>query len=40
MLTAMGDEEVINQANEAGVNIFLQKPFNDYKIISAISKII
>lgn len=39
MLTAMGDEEIISQAKDAGVDIFLKKPFDDYKIISAISKI-
>lgn len=40
MLTAMGDEEIIGQAAEAGVDIFLKKPFNDYKIFSAISKLV
>jgi two-component system chemotaxis response regulator CheY len=39
MLTAMGDEEIIQQAEEIGVDVFLKKPFNDFKIISAISKI-
>lgn len=39
MLTAMGDEEIIHQASEAGIDIFLKKPFDDYKIISAISKL-
>lgn len=39
MLTAMGDEEIIAQANEVGVAIFLKKPFDDYKIVSAIAKI-
>ena len=39
MLTAMGDEDIMKQANEAGVDIFLKKPFNDYKIVSAISKL-
>lgn len=37
MLTAMGDEEMMRQAAEAGVDIFLKKPFNEYKIVSAIS---
>lgn len=40
MLTAMGDEDIMNQAKEAGVNIFLKKPFNEYKIVSAISKLV
>ena len=39
MLTAMGDEEIVKQAEEAGASAFLKKPFNDFKIISAISKI-
>jgi two-component system chemotaxis response regulator CheY len=40
MLTAMGDEEIIAQAEAAGAAAFLKKPFNDFKIISAISKIV
>ncbi|MZP29953.1 response regulator [Heliobacterium undosum] len=40
MLSAMGDEEIISQAKELGVDIFLQKPFDDYKIISAIAKVV
>ncbi|MEN8908134.1 MAG: response regulator [Clostridiales bacterium] len=40
MLTAMGDNEIIKNAEEAGVKIFLKKPFNEYKIISSISKVI
>lgn len=39
MLTAMGDEEIIAEAKDIGVAIFLKKPFDDYKIVSAISKI-
>lgn len=39
MLTAMGDDEIIEQANSIGVDVFLKKPFDDYKIISAISKL-
>jgi two-component system chemotaxis response regulator CheY len=39
MLTAMGDEEIIAQAHSIGVDIFLKKPFDDYKIISAIAKL-
>lgn len=38
MLTAMGDEEIINQANDIGVDKFLKKPFDDYKIVSVISQ--
>lgn len=36
MLSAMGDDEIIKQANELGIFIFLKKPFDDYKIISAL----
>jgi two-component system, chemotaxis family, chemotaxis protein CheY len=39
MLTAMGDDEIIEQAKEVGVDIFLKKPFDEYKIISSISKL-
>lgn len=39
MLTAMGDEELIAQVNEIGIAVLLKKPFDDYKIVSAISKI-
>lgn len=39
MLTAVGDEETIKRANDMGVKIFLRKPFDDYKIISALSKL-
>jgi len=38
MLTAMGDDEIIAQAGAIGVDIFLKKPFNDFKIVSAISR--
>lgn len=40
MLSAMGDKEVMDQAMALGIDIFLKKPFDDYKIISAISKVI
>jgi len=40
MLTAMGDEEIIAQAKSIGIDIFLKKPFDEYKIVSAISKLI
>ena len=40
MLTAMGDEEIVNQANAVGVDVFLKKPFDDYKIISALAKMV
>jgi len=39
MLTAMGDEEIVAQAEAEGASAFLKKPFNDFKIISALSKI-
>lgn len=40
MLTAMGDEGIVAQAKSAGVDVFLTKPFDDLKIISALAKII
>lgn len=40
MLSAMGDEEVVEQAHSLGIDIFLKKPFDDYKIVSAISKLL
>lgn len=36
MLSAMGDDEIVGQAKDIGVNIFLKKPFDEYKVISAI----
>lgn len=39
MLSAMGDEEIVSQAKALGIDIFLKKPFDDYKIISALSKL-
>lgn len=39
MLSAMGDEEIVSEAKSIGIDIFLKKPFDDYKIISAISKL-
>lgn len=40
MLSAMGDEEILQEAESIGIDIFLKKPFNDYKIVSAISKLV
>jgi two-component system chemotaxis response regulator CheY len=40
MLSAMGDEEIREEAKNLGIDIFLKKPFNDYMIISAISKVV
>ncbi len=39
MLSAMGDEAIMEEAKAIGVDVFLKKPFDDYKIISAISKV-
>ncbi|HZJ82678.1 MAG TPA: response regulator [Clostridia bacterium] len=39
MLSAMGDQEIIGQAKDLGVNIFLKKPFDDSKVINAISSL-
>ena len=38
MLTAMGDDEILERAKQVGITQFINKPFNDYKIISAIAK--
>ena len=40
MLTAMGDEQIMADAQAAGVSVFLKKPFDDYKIISALAKMV
>lgn len=40
MLTAMGDDEIVAEAHRSGVDVFLKKPFDDYKIISAIAKVL
>lgn len=38
MLSAVGDDEVVKKAKALGIKTFLSKPFDDYKIISAISR--
>ncbi len=40
MLSAMGDEAIMDEAKSIGVDIFLKKPFDDYKIVSAIAKVV
>lgn len=37
MLSAIGDEASAKVINDLGIKISIQKPFDDYKIISAIS---
>jgi two-component system, chemotaxis family, chemotaxis protein CheY len=39
MLTAVGDEKTHEKVKSFGVDIMLKKPFNDYTIISALSKV-
>ena len=39
MLSAMSDDEIKEEAKQIGIDIFLNKPFNEFKIISAIAKI-
>jgi two-component system chemotaxis response regulator CheY len=39
MLSAMGDEAVLGEASQIGIDLFLKKPFDEYKIISAIASI-
>lgn len=40
MLSAMGDDEIIYQAKQIGINNFARKPFKNEQLIEAISKII
>ena len=40
MLTAMADEEIMDEARGLGIEVFLKKPFDDYKIVSAISSVL
>jgi two-component system chemotaxis response regulator CheY len=40
MLSAMGDDEIIAEAKDKGIDVFLKKPFDDYKIISAIAAVV
>lgn len=40
MLSAMADEEIMSEAAGLGIDVFLKKTFNDYKIVSAIAKIV
>ena len=37
MLTAMGDDELIAEAKAAGVDFFLQKPFDDATVLDVLS---
>lgn len=39
MLTAMGDNDILRQAENAGAIGFLRKPFNELRILSAINQI-
>ena len=39
MLTAMGDNEIVAEAKELGCFAFLKKPFNDFKIVSVLSRL-
>lgn len=40
MLSAMGDEEIINEARDIGVKHFLKKPFKGEDIVNAINNMI
>jgi len=40
MLSAMGDEEIVNKARGIGITNFMKKPFKGEDIVSAISKMI
>lgn len=39
MLTAMGDAEIVSEAEKLGSFAFLKKPFNDFKIVSVLAKL-
>jgi len=39
MLSAMGDEELMQQAKEYGATVYLQKPFNKEKLLEAINQV-
>jgi two-component system, chemotaxis family, chemotaxis protein CheY len=39
MLSAMGDDDIVAEAVKLGIEVFLKKPFDDYKIISALAKV-
>jgi two-component system chemotaxis response regulator CheY len=39
MLSAMGDEEIIERAREIGIQVFLQKPFKKDDLIGAIQSV-
>jgi len=40
MLSAMGDEEIINEARSIGIAHFMRKPFKGMEIINALNNII
>ncbi|WP_270566390.1 response regulator [Clostridium beijerinckii] len=40
MLSAMGDEEIIETAKEIGINYFLKKPFNQEELLDVVKKIL
>jgi DNA-binding NarL/FixJ family response regulator len=39
MLTAMGDEELVQEARAAGIKMLLQKPFKEPDMLAALSKV-
>lgn len=40
MLSAMGDEEIIETAKEIGINYILKKPFNKEELLHVVKKIL
>ena len=40
MLSAMGDDALMNEAKTIGIRVFLQKPFKAEELIAAISRIL
>lgn len=39
MLSAMGDEEIVNEISSLGISGFLQKPFKAPELVAAIQKV-
>jgi two-component system, chemotaxis family, chemotaxis protein CheY len=40
MMSAMGDEDIVEQARQAGINHFLKKPFKPQELLIAIKNIL
>ncbi|AQS10024.1 chemotaxis protein CheY [Clostridium saccharobutylicum] len=40
MLSAMGDEEIIETANQIGINYIIKKPFNKEELLDVLKKVL